>query len=164
MKASIVGVVGVVLLGIVFAAESEEPRKKHSDRTLHVDDVAEGRVTLIGRLGVPVGTVVEVEGVWQKPSGKQVKFQDYSLTITAVNGNDVENDIAFEGELDISRVMGSNKDYKELKKLKKFRAFESFAYEGIPDEAWDERGSPVAYPRVGYFSRIHILPDLKELR
>lgn len=48
-----VALIGAVLLSVSFAAHSEEVR---------VIDISDGKITLIGRLGLPLGTVARVEG------------------------------------------------------------------------------------------------------
>jgi hypothetical protein len=74
---------------------------------INVDDIGT-KVTLVGRLGQPLGKMMKLRGSWKYPSGL---VKDYSLrfTVTEVNGQKLPTPVEFN----IAQIKASTEDDKD---------------------------------------------------
>jgi hypothetical protein len=110
-----------------------------------VEDIGT-KVTLVGRLGVPLGKMMEVRGTWAYPKGL---VKDFSLrfTVTHVNGKSLPSPVEFDVGL-VRAVMPDRKDaipkYEDHKRLAgsswMLRAYETGRFYPIPMDYWRELG------------------------
>ncbi len=134
--------------------------KKIAD--LHVTEIDDS-VRLIGRLGIPLGTMVSVVGTWGYPDQSKGRTKDYSLrfTITSINGKSIPHPIIFP----IHSVSVTNGDRSSLippterhadldGKRWLLRVYETGQYTVVPTEYWAYVGHPAMAPEPAFASSI----------
>jgi hypothetical protein len=107
------------------------------------------RVTLIGRLGQPLGTMLTIEGTWGYPNQSRGPTKDYPLlfTVSRVNGTRLKTPIVFHGR----QVSAYNKQGKSVippheqqRRLDGaawiLRGYETGRFTVIPAGYWNEFG------------------------
>jgi hypothetical protein len=116
--------------------------------TVSVDDVGK-RITLIGRLGEPLGTMIEVQGTWKYPR-ELIKDNSLRFEVTRVNGKELAKPV----ELNVAQIKAVTKrnenaipPYEEHKRLEgvrwTMRAFETGRDNSIPLDYMKESGQGV---------------------
>lgn len=154
-----IGVAAVATLAICVSqfafrlTSADEPRKV----VVSVADI-DRTVTLIGRLGQPLGTMMEVRGTWKyppaqkSPDGKLLSKKDDSLrfVVSQVNGK------SLDPPLELHRVRARTRDGVDAIALEKkkgalvgdtwtMRGYETGRYTTVPEDYWKESGiGPVA--------------------
>jgi hypothetical protein len=106
---------------------------------INVDDIGT-KVTLVGRLGQPLGKMMKLRGSWNYPSGLE---KDYSLrfTVTVVN----DHKLATPVEFNIAQIKPRTKDHEaaipEYKRRKDLvgvtwtlNAYETCRFSEIPSD------------------------------
>jgi hypothetical protein len=106
---------------------------------INVDDIGT-KVTLVGRLGQPLGKMMKLRGSWKYPDGVA---KDYSLrfTVTAVN----DHKLATPVEFNIAQISARTEDdkdaipeYKHQKELDgiawTLNAYETGRFSAVPDD------------------------------
>jgi|GEM_PF-4645082 len=133
------------------AAQGEDVSK------VSADDLASGKVTVVGRLGIPLRTMITVRGTWRSlpplRHGNARKPADHSFYVSHVNGNALAKPVEFVRGL----VRGTTADGTELTELKpadgeqwELRVYETGGFRGQPAEYWKERGDGIPqYPHWG---------------
>jgi hypothetical protein len=126
------------------------------DQTVSVTaaDLASGKVVVIGRLGVPLKTMMTVRGSWRSPNqgtlGQATKPTNIKFDVTHVNGKKLETPVQFDRVLvHVQNPLNENDtdtDRKELAPVKdetwEIRAYETGAFRGRPAEFAKELGVP----------------------
>jgi hypothetical protein len=128
--------------------DSEKP----ATTRVKLGDVPE-RVEIVGRLGAPIGELVDVQGEWQASRAKP--GEPLYFVVREVNGRAV--DVAF-GTLPADRVRCAGRKVEELQPregdLWEMRGIEAFDYVGYPEAFWKELGLPLPAQRAhGFVSR-----------
>lgn len=137
---------------LVLSADKEAAAK------VSVEDIGT-KVILVGRLGEPIGTMMDVKGTWVIPK-EIVKDNSPRFQISHVNGKEIQKAVEFH----INQMTTETKDNKSA--LPKFdewekldgvtwtlRAYETGSIHITPAEYWKERGKGVpARPRMQPFT------------
>jgi hypothetical protein len=122
-------------------------------------------VTLIGRLGEPLATMMEVKGTWNRPDGN-VKDNSPRFTVTHVNGKQLDAPVVFHiGQVsaktpDRAEAVPEVRDWDKLDgSAWRMRAYETGALYFEPkeyQEAFDKPPLPVSVPNWmrGFSSRL----------
>lgn len=160
-RVPVFGAVAVATLAIcasqfAFRPTSADERRKVVVSVADVDQT----VTLMGRLGQPLGTMMEVRGTWKyppvkkSPEGKLLATKDTSLrfVVSHVNGKPLNP------PLDIHRLEARTREGVDAVALEQkkgalvgdtwtMRGYETGNYSGVPEEYWKESGiGSVALP------------------
>jgi hypothetical protein len=135
----------LLLLVCAAIALSNSAIGQESIAAVSVEDIGT-RVTLVGRLGQPLGKMMEVRGTWKYPS-RDVK--DYSLRFhaTHVNGKTLETPVEFN----ISQIKAvSQRGVDAIPRGEKrkaldgdiwtMRAYETGRHNAVPADYWKESG------------------------
>lgn len=157
MNVSRAAVFAVAALVSVSGADPSSPAKGGKAKVeIRVAEIGAG-VTLIGRLGVPLGEMTTVTGTWGYPDQSKGVTKDYSLLfrVSAVNGEALKERMAFHVG-DVVAVFNGGKDaiprWQDHDKLDgvtwTLRAFETGRFTQRPAEWRDESGEPEAAMRV----------------
>ena len=143
------------LLQYTFAQDEEEVQQD-KERKIDFQDVQDGRVVIIGKLGVPIGTVVKVKGTWVDPeiSDKVTKQSpERRFLVQSINGEAMHEGVSF-AERDIVTIPKWDVRSTENREL---MVFESCQYQGLPDTAFDHI-APIGQSRqFGLYSNLTIL-------
>jgi hypothetical protein len=152
LRHTVVG--AVVLLALSTAAtslpvvaETPEPAA-----TVSVADIGT-KVSLVGRLGQPLGKMMTIRGKWVKPSNFP-KPGAFLFIVSHVNGKQLTQPVEFDiGQMEVVMPNGKNAlpDFKRQAELDgvvwTLRAYETGRFSTTPEEYWTERGSgPRALP------------------
>jgi hypothetical protein len=117
----------VSLAAIPFRALGDEPAKPPthvSFRDIH----REGSVKIIGHFGIPIGTMVKLEGRRAKPS----KRSNYlTLHFRSVNDKEVAGDPRYEPYIQIANVDSLPEDQEIV-----LEGYETIQWSGAPDINW----------------------------
>jgi hypothetical protein len=119
---------------------------------LSIDDIGK-TVTLVGSLGKPLGTMMEIKGIWRYP-GPRVKDDIMRFMVDHVDGNALETPVEFSA----AQITAISKDgkqaipnYEERRKLDgvpwTLRAYETGRINIVPVDYWTEKelkGVPAA--------------------
>jgi len=127
--------------------------------TVTAEDLATGKVIVIGRLGLPLRTMTTIRGTWRYPDQSKGATKEYALRlhVTHVDGKPLGAPVEFGiDEVRVrSRVgLGSTErsasavDGAELE----LRAYEIGQFHGAPGAYWRELGSPLV-PAASVYSR-----------
>ena len=80
-------VVGVSM----FSAAGERSKPK----TVDLAEIVDGRVQIVGLLGLPVGEVVDLRGVWVEPPSLSNTKEPRRFEVTHVNGSRLKQPVAY---------------------------------------------------------------------
>jgi hypothetical protein len=89
-------------------------------------------ILILGKLGLPLGTRVNVKGEWQRQAGP-TKGDDYQFVVSEVNGSPVGAIIKFEQSRLSPFIEGERAQVVEGS-VWEFEGFETGGYCGIPAE------------------------------
>ena len=111
------------------------------NKSINVDDLNKGRVTVIGKLGLPVATLVTIEGNWQSwaLAGPPGRYRS-DLVIRTVDGKPLEHEAKFdESEILSLRAYFKKKTIEPPHQGCNVRAlaFENLRFKGMPLLAQD---------------------------
>ena len=119
------------------------------------------RTLIVGRLGFPLGTLLTVQGQWERDeSAKDAAATTPSLRFvaTAVNGGRLDKSLRFASDLVSPLISGAFKDPpRNAGDVREIRAVEGGRFLGVPAEAYKEfaAGSqPAAAPRFEFRTEI----------
>ena len=136
------------VFGIFVSIATSSLQSGGNDATLaiNVDDIGT-KVTLVGRLGQPLGKMMKLRGSWKYPNGV-MKDDSLWFTVTAVNGHKLATPVEFN-IAQISARTDDDKDaipeYKHQKDLDgvawTVNAYETGRFSAIP-----QHGFSVALP------------------
>ncbi len=103
---------------VSIATSSLQSRGNDAKLAINVDDIGT-KVTLVGRLGQPLGKMMKLRGSWKYPNGLA---KDYSLrfTVTEVNGHKLATPVEFNIEQISARTQddkGAIPEYERRKDL-----------------------------------------------
>lgn len=111
------------------------------------DDLESGKAAVIGRFGVPLGTMMTLHGIWRDPVPKNgnLASKPHNLTfrVTRVNDNSLEEPIEFDGALiHVVYKRDQNDQSTEVPKpavgeMWEIRAYETASFQSTP-VAYDE--------------------------
>src|SRR5260370_29323809 len=89
--------VGIVLLSAVAWGFVIEGAEHEGIVKISADDLASGKVVVIGRLGAPLKTMITVRGTWQHPPRAAQPVKDFGLRfhVTHVNGSALTEPVDF---------------------------------------------------------------------
>lgn len=128
--------------------------------SVSVDDIGR-KVTLVGRLGQPLGTMMTIQGHWAYPDASKGPAKDNSIrfTVSHVNGKPlselVEFDVAqvravsAEGDSAIPEQADHRDSLGGVSWT--LRGFETGRFDRIPDGYWKELGT--GWPALPYYVR-----------
>jgi hypothetical protein len=130
--------------------------------TIHSRDISACPRAVIGSLGLPLGTVVDVVGKWDRQTGKPggtLKSERLVFTVSSANGKALEDSVDFHARFVRFVDPTDSRDLPDNSSVR-YRVFEGLETEGIPDDAY-EYDSPVAksFP-FGIYSTLHIVTNL----
>ena len=118
-------------------------------------------VRLIGRLGKPLGEMIDVTGIWELPDARA---KDYSprFRILTIDGKEPKKTIVFhisslsiKKSKDKSNALPSAPNQNDLDGKKwKLRVFESGEYTVVPNEYWKKTGHPAMRRRDPFESQL----------
>lgn len=137
-----------------FARAAEEDKT-----TVAAEDLATGKVVVIGRLGLPLRTMMTVRGTWRHldRSKGEPKEDALRLHVTHVDGKPLGAPVEFG--IDEVRVRtraefgGSERSASAVDKAElELRAYEIGQFHGAPGAYWRELGSPLT-PAASVYSR-----------
>lgn len=165
MSRSILCVVLFVLL-VAFASQYESiGQTKDKPLTINVDDIGKS-VTLIGRLGKPLGTRMEIRGRWSTPEFP-VKDDSPRFTVTHIDGKKIDKPVEFNiGQIEAKiRDKAANPqdaipNYKEWDSLEG-QEWTMTAYE-TGYFSWDDGTNQVAYYTRPFTSMIEAVVTSKK--
>ena len=125
------------------------------------------RIVIVGRLGFPLGTLVTIQGRWERfEPAKEVSRISPLLTFVAkeVNGRELTQSVRFESDFVSPLLGGAFKDPpRNVGDIWEVRALEAGRFIGVPDEARRELVSgpqtepPRAQPGFGFHTEIKYL-------
>ncbi len=97
------------VFGIFLSIATSSLQSGGNDATLaiNVDDIGT-KVTLVGRLGQPLGKMMKLRGSWKYPRGL-VKDDSLRFTVTEVNGHKLATPV----ELNIAQIRARSDDDKD---------------------------------------------------
>jgi hypothetical protein len=139
---------------LVMSADKERKPKV----TVPVESIGSD-VTLVGRMGEPLGTMMEVKGTWSQPK-EIVKDNSPRFNVTHVNGKKLDTPVEFN----IAQITADTPDRKtaipELNEWKTLegvswtmRAYETGDLHIQPREYHEEFGKPVILGSKPYWMR-----------
>ena len=158
MKMATLSALAILVIGIIIVYIA-----RRTERTVDIRDIQSGQILILGRLGVPVGSVVRIEGTWRFPpeSVRPTKIDNPpELLVDAVQGKRLKSSVKFTRfDLTTLPIVGDPEFFKELKEGKyTFIAFEKCQYLSIPPAAWEGKESPIAdYRTFGIYSQLTIV-------
>jgi len=129
----------VALLMVLSAALPVFSADRKRTIAISVEDIGT-KVTLVGRLGEPLGKLMEVKGTWGYPDAR---VKDYSLRfrVSHVNGKRLPKPVEFNvAQVKAATRSGKNaipqfKDHKTLEGVSwTLRAYETGRFRGVPEE------------------------------
>lgn len=143
----------ILLVVKIMPTQSQEKDKPLS---INVEDIGT-KVTLIGRLGEPLGKMMNLQGTWKYPEG-DVKDSSLRFTVNLVNGHKLAKAVEFN-IAQISARSGDGKDaipvYERRGSLNgvtwNLRAYETGFLRVTPNEDRTGRFAPV--PAIPYWYR-----------
>lgn len=147
---------GVLLLVMTFAL-AKSPSTTTAESRKHMTDVSVEdigtKVRLVGRLGVPLGEMMTLTGIWAFPDDN-VKDASIRFTVMDVNGKRLDNPVVFNvSQMGVLSKQGENvipprKEHRNLDGLTwTMRAYESGRVNQIPQQYFTEIGNgPHAVP------------------
>lgn len=125
-----------------------------SDKAVEVSVAEIGRtVTLVGRLGQPLGTMVSIRGTWRLPDARS-KDQSPHFVVSHVDGRKLARSVALH--IDDMHLKGKggrnvkppNDEYETLdEQTWTLRGYESGRFSRTPPEYWTESGVGVPAKR-----------------
>jgi hypothetical protein len=119
-------------------SKKEEQKYVVSDvKTIKSNEIGKG-VQLLGRLGVPLGTVRKVKGEIVPPRNNKSEFNQIIFRVDAVDGVALPQSEYFQ----LKPAYGSQ-DVMKQQSTMRFYCYESGLFGGIPNEAFEHM------PRVG---------------
>jgi hypothetical protein len=160
MKHSWPAAIAVALLVVLSAARMSPPvfSADHEPAvTVSVEDIGT-KVTLVGRLGEPLGKMMEVKGTWAYPEDPRVK--DYSLRfrVSDVNGKRLPKPVEFNvAQVEAATPAGGSaipkpEGHKALDGVSwTLRAYETGRFDDVPEEYRKDLGT--APPQPPYCQR-----------
>ena len=87
------------LIAICSCADTQVESGAEEERVklVPVQSIEAGKVQIVGRLGVPIGTVVTVSGKWHAPGGVPTKLESgIDFRITSINGKRLSDPVVFD--------------------------------------------------------------------
>lgn len=75
----------------MFSAADEQSKPK----TVDLAEIVDGRVEIVGLLGLPIGEVVDLRGVWVEPPNLSSSKEPRRFEVTHVNGSRLKKPIAY---------------------------------------------------------------------
>ena len=138
------------VLACVAIATSPSSSFAQEPITVSVEDIG-SKVTLVGRLGQPLGKMMEVKGTWRMPDDV---VKDYSLRfiVSHVNGKPLKEPVEFNvAQIDAVSKYGNTAIPKYAWPIEEqstldgvawtLRAYETGRIDSIPPQYWKERGT-----------------------
>ncbi len=130
----------------------------HTHQKVKVDDIGTA-VSLTGRLGEPLGSMLTVSGTWGYPS---LRVKDYSVrfSVTSVNGKQLARPVMFPVHaVHVSKdgvsAVPPHARHKELDGVTwSLRAYETGRFTTVPAEYWRERGAPAMIYQPAFASEL----------
>lgn len=159
MKIAALSAVAMLAFAFTIVAHSQETTKE-KERPIHVAELNERPV--IGRLGLPLGTVTEIQA--QIISGAALRRKrdssSYLLKVTHVAGDKLENAPILRFSVPTFRVKlaNSNFDLYELKHGKKARSLDSAQIEKLEKGYVGKTVRLVVYEVGGFYGMPENLP------
>lgn len=136
--------------------------------TIDIADVQSGQVQVRGTLGVPLGSVVAVQGLWipyRVSPGAVTKMPgEARLEISIVNGRRLSKPVPFK-KSDIRAILYSAVAQRSIDNWEQgehtLLVFETCQFDSTPAAAWGDGDSPVAETRpFGVYPILNIVRDL----
>ncbi|MFO0916068.1 MAG: hypothetical protein U0795_24130 [Pirellulales bacterium] len=135
------GLVSVGAGDTVAMCQNKKPSFRLSDFPEHTE--------IIGSLEVPLGTIVDVVGVWQAPDSEISKDSSLRLHLKSIDGKPVPDRTTFSLEC-VRPVMATTKlPVPKAGQEWALRVVESARLEGFPAAVWQEFGETVQQ-KYGY--------------
>jgi hypothetical protein len=138
------------------------PARPEKRIEVSVEDIGT-KVTLVGRLGQPLGTMMEVQGTWsyprQRPGEPPVKDDSLRFRVSQVNGKKLPQPVEFNvAQIEAATRTGKNAipKFEELKMLDgiawTLQAYETGRFHHVPEDYWKKLGTappgPPSWPRI----------------
>ncbi len=147
MKRKSLAVIACLMINVSFALQAEE---------IQIGDITDGKVTLIGRLGKPLGTVETIEGQLISDPKQVAGLVTAAFRASKVDGKPLE-----KGQI-IGLVFRPSAGTPALhaNQLVKLSGFEGGAFVGTPDaarEAMSSDASPLDWKFQSTFRVISLL-------
>lgn len=148
----------VLLVGAMASAAITAEPQSDAARRITYDDLK--KMTVVGRLGEPIGTFVTIEGSYSVPKGITKAF-DYEIDITSVNGKSVKlkisyEDVEWEPYLDDHDLVRNQSNFRLI-------GYERLAYSGYVagEGKFDSRHETYQRPprEWGLHSVFHVLAN-----
>jgi hypothetical protein len=119
-------------------------------------------VTVLGRLGPSLGSVVTITGVWRETIGRAKPGTSLWFCVDDVNGTRLDVPVEFR-DLDVEAVAQSGKVVQPVKGERwSLRAYETWPAYGHPAEFLQELGhQPISPPKRSATRLIGIVKDRK---
>lgn len=109
MKTHAINIFALIILifAIPRGVKADDLQPKGEDTQVSVAEI--GRtVTLVGRLGRPLGTMLSVRGTWRLPEGRS-KDNSLSFIVSHVDGQKLESPVAFHiNDMSVQDARGRN--------------------------------------------------------
>jgi len=153
---------GIALLVATLCAAPGSSQSPESTIAIKVTDIS-ADVTLIGRLGKPLGTMLNVTGTWGFPDQSNGPTKDYSLrfSVTHVDGSRLSRPVILRvGAVHVTDHNGTDliPDRDEHAMLDgnrwTLRVYETGRFTDVPAEYWEVRGHPAMIPEPAFASQI----------
>lgn len=150
-----------VALTVTLPFLSLVPAVETQKREVHVKDIRDGNIVVVGLLGHPMYEMMTLRGVWRElPDPGETDLSDKSgmgLFVTHVNGRQLPAQVAFPTDFvdAVDRreqeVSGRVGDAWEL------RGYESCAFLGRPEEYRKELGYKARQQALGLAPRLNVI-------
>jgi hypothetical protein len=123
------------------------------------DKLESGEVSIIGKLGQEMGTVVEIDGTWSKRDVSRESVKEdirIELFVKSVDGKKLSKPVQYDLR-DIIRADGKHLEEKD--RTAHLKVFERCAFRGIPPKALEIMSPRGIDRRFGIFSELVVIPD-----
>lgn len=150
-----------MLIAALCAAPASS-QSSESTTAVKVTDIG-ADVTLIGRLGKPLGRMLTVTGTWGFPDQSKGPTKDYSLrfSVSHVDGRRLPRPVTLRvGAVHVSDHNGADlipdRDEHATLDGKRWtlRVYETGRFTVVPEEYWEVRGYPAMVPEPAFASEI----------
>lgn len=134
----------IIRFGSELAAEQSNNKKRSHVKAV---DIGES-VDIIGRLGEPMATVVDIEGHWEE--GPRQKPSTLVFVVSSVSGKMLPAVVKFNDMAVSIRGKGVVDEKKSLNEVWRCKAIELGAFRNVPEKNWELFfESPVSPPAWG---------------
>ena len=166
-------IVIATLIAICSCADRQGESGAEEERVnlVPVQSIEAGKVQIVGRLGVPIGTNVTVSGKWHMKGGVPTKLESgIDFRITSINGKRLSDPVVFD-KSEITEVLrrrffaysensGGGSVAVIPKGFVSYTAYEHVSFMGIPAGLGDPVVAGYASPPARVYSYLMVVTNL----